>query len=134
MIKISASLLFVLVLATSCSTPRTSAQARFNEQERANLVVRYYTDDTSYLLKPAAKDGPFLAVLKKDAILAVAKQQPSRELAVIVMIHHGGDWEVEAVRQKWSAQLTEAGYQRVVFLRAAKGMNINGLPVLAYGG
>ena len=30
--------------------------------------------------------------------------------------------------------LTEAGYQRVVFLRATRGWDVNGLPVLAKGG
>jgi len=134
MMRIHALLLFVALAATSCSTPKHAQFALFNELDQASLIVRYYTDDTSYLLKPAAKDGPFLAVLKKDAVLEVAKQQPSRELAVVVMIHHGGQWEVEAVRHKWSKLFTEAGYQRVVFLRAAKGMDVNRLPVLAYGG
>ena len=134
MIRVFASLCFVVLLATSCSTPQAARMARFNEQDQANLVIRYYTDDTNYLLKPEAKDGPFLTVLKKDAILAVARQQPCRDLAVVVMIHHGGEWEVEAVRQKWEALLSEAGYQRVVILRAARGMDIDGLPVLACGG
>jgi hypothetical protein len=134
MMKVSALLCLLALLATSCSTSKTARLARFNEMDQASLVIRYYTDDTSYVLKPAAMDGPFLAVLKKDAVLAVAKQQPARELAVVVMIHHGGDWEVEAVRQKWATLLTDAGYQRVVFLRAKKGMDFDGLPVLAYGG
>jgi len=36
MLKVSASLLFVLLLATSCSTPRTFQGVRFNGQERQN--------------------------------------------------------------------------------------------------
>ena len=134
MIKVCAPLFFVVLLVTSCSTPQHAREVRFNELDQASFIVRYYTDDTSYVLKPEAKDGPFLAVLKRDAALAVARQQPSRNLAVVVMIHHGGQWEVEAARRKWATLLTEAGYQRVVFLRAAKGMDVNGLPVLAYGG
>ena len=31
----------------------------FNDQDKANLIVRYYTDDTSYVLKPAKTEGPF---------------------------------------------------------------------------
>ena len=134
MIKISASLLFVLVLATSCSTPRTSAQARFNEQERANLVVRYYTDDTSYVLKPAKSDGPFLRVLRQDAVVDVARQQPGRELAVVILIHYGDESQAAAVKQKWTSLLTDVGYQRIVFLRSLGGMQVDGLPVLASGG
>ena len=131
MIKVSASLLLLVLLATSCSTPRTRPAARFNGQDQANLIVRYYTDDTSYLLKPEAKDGLFLAVLNKDAVLEVAKRQPGRELAVVVLIHYSAESEAEAVKGKWRSLLTEAGYRRVVFLRGRNGMQVNGLPVLA---
>ncbi|HOX57710.1 MAG TPA: hypothetical protein P5205_13675 [Candidatus Paceibacterota bacterium] len=134
MLKALAPLLFLAFLATSCSTPQSTSVMRFNEQERADLIVRYYSDDTNYVLKPEAKDGPFLSVLKKDRVLDLAKQQPSRELAVIVLINRGSEGESELVQQKWSNLLMEVGYQRVVFLRAMKGMQINGLPVLASGG
>jgi hypothetical protein len=130
MIKVSASLV-LLLLATSCSTPQFGPVSRFNDQEQANLIVRYYTDDTSYLLKPEAKNGPFLAVLNKDAVLEVAKHQAGRQLAVVVLIHYAAESEAEAVKSKWKNLLTEAGYQRVVFLRGRSGTQINGLPVLA---
>jgi len=133
MLKVSASLLFVLLLTTACSTPWASRVVRFNQQEQANLVVRYYTDDTSYVLKPAKTDGPFLAVLNKDAVLDVAKQQPRRELAVVILIHYRAEGAAEAVKRNWVSLLKEAGYQRVVFLRASTSMQINGLPVLASG-
>jgi hypothetical protein len=132
--KVSASLLLVLLLATSCSTPRTAPTVRFTEQEQANLVVRYYTDDTSYVLKPAQTDGRFLSILKKDAVLNVAKQQPGRDLAVVILIHYAADTEAATVQTKWRTLLGAAGYQRIVFLRANGGMQINGLPLLASGG
>jgi hypothetical protein len=131
MMKVSASLLLVLLLATACSTPRT---ARFSEQERADLIVRYYSDDTSYLLKPTKTDGPFLSILDRDAVLNVAKQQPGRQLAVVILIHYNAENEAERVKQKWTSMLTQVGYQRVVFLGALSGMRANGLPVLASGG
>jgi len=134
MFKVSASLLFVMLLATACSTPRTARVARFNEQERANLVVRYYTDDTSYVLKPQKLDGPFLRILGKDAVVDVARQQPGRELAVVILVHYGAECQADAVKHKWVKMLKQVGYQRVVFLRASKGMTVNGLPVLAQGG
>jgi len=130
MIKVCASLL-LLLLATSCSTPQFGPVSRFDGQDQANLIVRYYTDDTSYLLKPEAKNGPFLTVLNKNAVLEVAKNQPGRELAVVVLIHYAADSEAEAVKGKWRSLLTEAGYRRVVFLRGRNGMQVNGLPVLA---
>jgi len=132
MIKVSASLLFVLLLATACSTPRTAVVVRFHEQDKANLIVRHYTDDTSYVLKPAKMEGPFLSILKEDAVLDVAKQQPRRELAVVMLIHYTCESEGEAVKHKWTSLLTGLGYQRVVFLGAASNMQVNGLPVLDY--
>jgi hypothetical protein len=134
MLKVSALLLFIVLLGTSCSTPPTSPVVRFNEQEQANLIVRYYTDDTSYVLKPTKTDGPFLSVLGKDAVLDVAKQQPGRELAVVILIHYGAESEAGKVKHKWTTLLTEMGYQRVVFLRSSGNMRVNGLPVLAQGG
>jgi len=134
MIRVSASLWFGLLLATSCSTPHGSSTVRFNEQDLANLVVRYYTDDTSYVLKPTQRDGPFLSILKQDAVLDVAKRQPGRQLAVVILIHNPAPAEAARVQTKWRNLLTDAGYQRVVFLRAMGGMQVDGLPVLASGG
>jgi hypothetical protein len=64
----------------------------------------------------------------------VAKQQPGRELAVVILIHYRAQSEGDSVRQNWVKLLKEVGYQRVVFLRASGSMQINGLPVLAGGG
>jgi hypothetical protein len=132
--KVSALLLGLLLLATSCSTPGTAPQTRFGEQERANFVLRYYTDDISYVLKPEKTDGPFLRVFRQDAVVDVARQQPGRELAVVILLPYGNEDQATAVKQKWTHLLTEVGYARVVFLRARGGMQVDGLPVLASGG
>ena len=136
MIRISAPLLLVVLLLTSCATHRgrMAALPRFSEEAQADLIIRYYSDDTSYVLKPAAAEGPFLTILKKDAVLALAKQQPSRQLAVVALIHYQTESQSDAVQQEWTSLLTEAGYQRVVFLLARNSMKMNGLPVLANGG
>jgi hypothetical protein len=106
----------------------------FSEEAQADLIIRYYSDDTSYVLKPAAAEGSFLSIFKKEAVLALAKQQPSRQLAVVALIHYAGESQAAAVKQDWTTLLTEAGYRRVVFLRARNSMKMNGLPVLANGG
>ena len=133
MIRISAPLLLVVLLFTSCAMFRDpmAALPRFSEEDQANLIIRYYTDDTSYVLKPATPNGQFLTVLKKDAVLALAKQQPGRQLAAVVLIHYGAESQADAVKHEWTTLLTEAGYQRIVFLHASRGMKVNGLPVLA---
>jgi hypothetical protein len=111
-----------------------AAIRRFGEEDQANLIIRYYSDDTSYVLKPAMAEGPFLTILKKDQVLALAKQQPNRQLAVVALIHYGAESQADTVKHDWTSLLTEAGYRRVVFLRASNSMKVNGLPVLANGG
>jgi hypothetical protein len=106
----------------------------FSEEAQADFIIRYYSDDTSYVLKPVAAEGSFLSIFKKEAVLALAKQQPSRQLAVVALIHYAGESQAAAVKQDWTTLLTEAGYRRVVFLRARNSMKMNGLPVLANGG
>ena len=136
MIRILAPVLLVVVLLTSCALPGSpiSASPRFSEEEQADVIIRYYSDDTSYVLKPAKTEGPFLTIFKKDAVLALAKQQPGRQLAVVLLIHYTDEDVSEAVKRDWKKLLTETGYRRVVFLRALNSMKVNGLAVLANGG
>lgn len=131
MMKVSASLLVIMLLATACSTSRTPPVVRFHEQDQANLIVRYYTDETSYVLKPQQTEGPFLSVLRRDDVVKVAKQMPGRELAVVILVYYPYHGEADAVKSKWTGLLTGLGYQRVVFLGGYGGKQVNGLPVLA---
>jgi hypothetical protein len=127
-------LLLVVLLGTACSTTRNPPAARFGEQDQANLIVRYYTDDTSYIVKPATTEGPFLSVLGKDAVLDVARQQPARDLAVVILIQYRDENLGAAVKQQWTQSLASAGYQRVVFLSSVGGTKVKGLPIVAHGG
>ena len=95
--------------------------------------MRYYSEGTSYVLKPKKTDGPFLTIHDKAAVLDLAKQQPGRQLAVVVLIHYVTESEAEKVKHDWTTLLTEIGYKRVVFLRALNGMEVTGLLVLAGG-
>ena len=136
MIRTLAPLSLVMLMLTSCATSRNpiAALPRFSEEAQADLIIRYYSDDTSYVLKPVTTEGPFLTIFKKDAVLALAKQQPGRQLAVVALIHYGTESQADAVKHDWTNLLTEAGYRRIVFLRARNSMKVNGLPVLASGG
>jgi len=131
MMKFTAPLLLVMLLATACSTPRTSRVVRFHEQDQANLIVRYYTDETSYVLKPQNTDGPFLRVLRRDDVAKVAKQLPGRELAVVILVYYPYQGQGDVVKSKWKSLLTGLGYQRVVFLGGYGGKKLDGLPILA---
>ncbi len=136
MFKMPVPFLLVLLVLTSCATSRFpwAGLPRFHEQDQANFIVRYYSDDTSYVLKPQTTEGGFLTVLKKDAVLDVAKRQADRQLAVVILIHYGADSQAEAVQDDWRNLLAQAGYQRIVFLRGERSTQVNGLRVLANGG
>jgi hypothetical protein len=135
MAKIAVPFLLMMFLVTSCATsgPSQAALPRFNEQDQADIIVRYYSDSTSYVLKPKKTDGPFLTIHDKGAVLDVAKKQPGRQLAVVVLIHYVIESEAERVKQDWRTLLTQVGYRHVVFLRAVNSMEVTGLPVLAGG-
>ena len=131
MMRVYASLLAVVLLATACSTPGTRRVVRFHEQDQANLIVRYYSDETSYVLKPQRSDGPFLSVLKREDVLKVAKQLRSRDLAVVILVHYACESDMDVVKQKWTGLLTDLGYRQVVFLGGYGGKRVDGLPILA---
>ena len=121
-----------ILLLTSCSTSTQVAQApRFTEGEAADFIARYYSDETSYALKPALMEGTFRAVCDRALLLKLAGQQPRRELAVIVMIHYVGAQQEDTTKLAWVNDLKRLGYKRIVFLRGGHRMQVNGLPMLA---
>ncbi len=129
--RICVLLLSIVLLATACSTPRASQVTRFHEQDQASLIVRYYTDETSYVLKPLQTEGPFLNILRRDDVLEVAKQLTGREMAVVILVNYPYQGQADAVKNKWTGLLTGLGYQRVVFLGGHGSRQVNGLPILA---
>ena len=103
---------------------------RFAEEEQANFIVWYYSDQTSYVLKPAMMDGQFRAICDRDLVLKLAAQQPRRELAVVVLIHYPNSASEEPVKLGWVNDLKRLGYQHTVFLRGGNKMEVKDLPVL----
>ncbi len=123
--------LLSLALLTSCSTPGSSARRpQFTEAESADFIARYYSDQTSYLLKPQLMDGAFRTVCDRESALKLAAQQPRHELAVVVLVRYPNASTEEPVKLAWVNDLKTLGYRRVVFLRGGNGMTVNGLPVL----
>jgi hypothetical protein len=125
------ALLLGLLLLSSCATPSSApGRARFAEAEDADFIARYYTDQTSYAVKPAAMDGSYQSICDRATLLKLAREQPRRELAVVMLIHYQSDAAEEPVKVAWVNDLTALGYRRVVFLRSSGSMQANGLPVL----
>jgi hypothetical protein len=120
-----------LSLLTSCSAPSPGAmRPRFTEEGSADLIARYYSDQTSYLLKPLMKDGSYRTVCDRARVLELAREQPRHELAVVVLIHYPSASTEEPVKLAWANDLRGLGYRRIVFLRGNNRMEVNGLPVL----
>jgi hypothetical protein len=120
-----------MLLVTSCltSVEREVAESRFNEENKADIVIRHFSYEVNLVLKPLQLEGPFLSTLDKGAVLELATKQSGRELAVVILLKSNTS---DAVKQDWLKILREVGYKRVVFLRAdAPGLQIDGLPVLA---
>ena len=124
-----AFLLLGMILFTSCSTTRPAAATgqRFNEENNADIVIRYYSDGVNRVLKPLQMEGPFLSTFDRGGVLAVAEQQSGRQLAVVILLRLNASNEV---KQGWTKTLAGAGYKRIVFLRAEKNLKINGLRIL----
>ena len=124
-------LLLALVLLGGCSAPSPVANcARFREGDAADFVARYFSDETSYVMRPEMKDGTFPSICDRTRLLKVAREQPRHELAVIVLVHYQTAEAEEPVKLAWVNELTSQGYRRVVFLRGNGRMEVDGLPIL----
>ena len=108
----------------------SKTSTRFTEEEDADFIVKYYSDQTSYLLKPAMMDGAFRSVCDRALALKVAEKQPRRELAAVILVHYPTAASEEPPKLAWLKDLRALGYQRVVFLRGTKKMEVNGLTIL----
>ncbi len=104
--------------------------SHFNEEDDADVIIRYYSDSTSYILKPNMMDGQYRSICDRSLVLKVAEQQPRHELAVVVLIHYPGTGLEEPVKLAWVKELKALGYERVVFLRGTNRMKVKGLKVL----
>ena len=104
----------------------------FTEEETADFIVRYFSDQTSYALKPAVMDGMFRSICDRAHLLNLAKQQPRHELAVVVLIHYPAASEENTTKLAWVNDLKRLGYRRIVFLQGRNTMKVNGLPILEY--
>ncbi len=99
----------------------------FNEEAKADIIIRYYSDNVNRILKPVQMEGAFLSTFDIDGTMKLAKKQPGRELAVVILIFFNMS---DPVKIKWVGLLKGIGYRRVVFLRGAENKQADGLPIL----
>src|SRR5664279_3316211 len=99
-------LLLAMSQLTSCSTSTPVAKApRFAEEEAADFIARYYTDETSYALKPVMMDRAFRSICDRALLLKLARQQPRHDLAVIVLIHYPNAAGEDSTKLAWVRDL-----------------------------
>ena len=120
-----------IISSALSSAPAPVARPRkFAEEQAADFIVRYYSDEVSYVLKPLMMDGQYRSVCDRPLLLRLAARQPGRELAVIVLVHYpGADAEADT-KLAWVNDLTRLGYRRIVFLRSRNDMKVDGLILL----
>ena len=125
----TAILLLGLAFLTGCAAPerKASTEPKFHEVNSADVVIRYYSEEISRILKPLQMEGPFLISFDRGKVLDLAKQQSGRELAVVVLLQFNSS---DRVKMSWLTPLKELGYKRIVFLRAENGMHVDGLSIL----
>ena len=102
----------------------------FAEADSADFIVRYYSDETSYVLKPTLTEGGFQSICDRPLVLKLASQQPGRELAAVVLVHYPNAGDEEVIKRLWLADLEALGYRHVVFLRGQNSMKVKGLTIL----
>ena len=118
-------------LVASCAMPTFAPEGPpFSGGANADLIVRYYSPQVSHVLKPLTKEGPFFVACERPAVLTMAAQQPRRELAVVVLISYFSSTEEDRVKAAWMGDLKRLGYREIVFLRAGRGMQVDGLRIV----
>jgi hypothetical protein len=123
----------VLVTGSARIPPRPPEHVRTvlpSEVEAADFIAKYYTDQTSYVLKPVMMEGSFLTICDRPRLLKLAGARPRRELAFIMLIHYPSSEEEEPLKLAWANDLKSLGYQHVVFLRSLSRTNVSGLSIL----
>jgi hypothetical protein len=120
-----------VLLGVCCALSSAASGSKFSEADTADFIARYYSDQTSYILKPLVRVGPYQSIYDRPALLKLARQQSGRELAVIVLMHYPSAAFEETIKLAFVNDLTELGYRRIVFLRAGNKMRVNGLLVLS---
>jgi hypothetical protein len=121
------------MLATSCATRSGSAAVghKFREEATASLIIKYSSDQTIYMLKPEAHDGPFYRIFSRDQFCdAVTRSGADRHLAVVVIGYHRNPAQEQQVKADWAQTLAKLSFHRVVFLRANNSDPVTSLRIV----
>ncbi|MEY4385465.1 MAG: hypothetical protein RLY20_748 [Verrucomicrobiota bacterium] len=121
------------VFLSSCASSgyHTAEGRKFDEAEFADLVLKYASDQTIFMVKPDGHEGAFYRIFNRDEICALDAQRLGRRDMAVVMIGFNRDLAVEQqIKEEWVSSLTKLNYHRVVFLRSSDHNEVNGLRVI----
>ena len=122
------------LLVVSCahvSETTTSTPQRFRDGDTADLVLRFYSWDSIYVMRPDSREDGFLPLFSRASISQqLDRPDIKRDLVVVVLGYlYSRDQQADILRD-WKSLLDERGFRRVVFLRGTGHKTIDGLPVL----
>lgn len=123
----------VAVLTCSCASmdSKSAVGRKFNEESFADLVLRYSSDQTIFMLKPDGHEGAFYRIFDREEICALDAQRAGRrELAVVLMGYNRAVAVEKQIKDEWVTTLSGLNYRRVVFLRCSDQDKVNGLRVI----
>lgn len=122
---VSLTIIFTIALfAGGC------ASTGFKEAKAANFEVRFNTWDSITITKPDTREAGFLPVLQLSELgEQIAKHNPGRELAVVVVVNNYSESQAAAIGARMKGHLAAHGFKRVVALRGSDTVPIAGLPV-----
>jgi len=126
-------LLALPLLVSSCTTTDLDrAESRvFTEEAIADLVLKYSSDQTVFMLKPDGHDGAFYRVLNREQVRALdASRTGKRDLSVVVIGFNRAPAVEQQIKDSWAAMLADLKYRRVVFLRDADLDRSDGLRII----
>ena len=129
--------LLPLLLFCSCATSHRLANCsmdtgiRFHEQTDTDVVVRFLGWRSISITKPDTSEDNFLPIYTLLDVERVLSQPGIARRNAAVVCGYAYEPQQEAEQQEiWGALFGELGFQNVVFLRAGRGENLNGLTVI----
>jgi len=124
----------LLLTATFCvNTPQTAAagSARFHESKSADVALVFSSWDTILLTKPDSHENGFYPILTRENVVSkINHYSTGHDLAVVTLNDVKDPQEQAAIIHDWETLLGNCGFHRVVFLRAGRSNNIDGLPIV----
>jgi hypothetical protein len=132
-----ATLLLPLLLLCSCASSHrvvnctTDTGLRFHGQADTDVVVHFLSWRSISITKPDTAEDNFLPIYTLIDVERVLSRTgiPHRMAAVVCGYAYEPQQETEQ-QEIWGALFLKLGFQGVVFLRAGRGENLNGLTII----